>query len=267
MSHELRTPLNSMLILSRQLSENMDGNLSTKQVQFAETIYSSGSDLLSLINDILDLSKIESGMMGIEVSEVVVDDVIGQLERSFHQLAQDKNLEFVVERSDALDPVLRTDDKRLQQILMNLLSNAFKFTEEGKVTLRVGPAPGDESYYLESLNRAGEVIAFSVNDTGIGIPTEKQRIIFEAFQQADGTTSRKYGGTGLGLSISREIARLLGGEIRVLSTPGEGSTFTLYLPRDYVPVTGPQTSQTRQRELKEAIRDWSMIDSIDSETF
>ncbi len=173
-------------------------------------------------------------MMGIEVSEVSIDDLAGQLERSFHQLAQDKNLEFAVERSENLNPVIRTDDKRLQQILMNLLSNAFKFTEEGKVVLRIEQAPADETYHLDSLNRAGEVVAFSVTDTGIGIPTEKQRIIFEAFQQADGTTSRKYGGTGLGLSISREIARLLGGEIRVLSTPGEGSTFTFYLPRNYV---------------------------------
>ncbi|HEY5884008.1 MAG TPA: HAMP domain-containing protein [Pyrinomonadaceae bacterium] len=267
MSHELRTPLNSMLILSRQLSENMDGNLSPKQVQFAETIYFSGSDLLSLINDILDLSKIESGMMGIEVSQVSVDDVVGQLERSFHQLAQDKNLEFVVDRSDKLEPVVETDDKRLQQILMNLLSNAFKFTEQGKVTLRVGPAPADETYHLESLNRAGGVIAFSVNDTGIGIPSEKQRIIFEPFQQADGTTSRKYGGTGLGLSISREIARLLGGEIRVLSTPGEGSTFTLYLPRNYRPAGAAtsSSSETRSADARKAEEAWTPVENYDDE--
>ncbi|HKO41699.1 MAG TPA: HAMP domain-containing protein [Pyrinomonadaceae bacterium] len=268
MSHELRTPLNSMLILSRQLSENMDGNLSPKQVQFAETIYSSGSDLLSLINDILDLSKIESGMMGIEVSDVAVDDVVGQLERSFHQLAQDKNLEFVVEKSEMLDPVIRTDDKRLQQILMNLLSNAFKFTEEGKVTLRVGPAAADESYHLESLKRAGDVIAFSVTDTGIGIPTETQRIIFEPFQQADGTTSRKYGGTGLGLSISREIAQLLGGEIRVLSTPGEGSTFTLYLPRNYAPARAATSpSQTRSADTRRVVEAWTPVENYDDEAF
>ncbi|HEV2904492.1 MAG TPA: response regulator, partial [Pyrinomonadaceae bacterium] len=234
MSHELRTPLNSMLILSRQLAENGDENLSPKQVQFAETIHSSGSDLLSLINDILDLSKIESGMMGIEVSDVSIHDVTDQLERSFHQLAQDKNIGFFIERGDELETIA-TDEKRLQQILMNLLSNAFKFTEQGNVVLKVGPAPSDEKYYLEALNRATDIIAFSVSDTGIGIPAEKQRIIFEAFQQADGTTSRKYGGTGLGLSISREIARLLGGEIRVSSMPGEGSTFTLFLPREYVP--------------------------------
>src|SRR5258706_8889583 len=233
MSHELRTPLNSMLILSRQLAENGEDNLTDKQVQFAETIHSSGSDLLSLINDILDLSKIESGMMGIDVSDVSVDDMTVQLERSFHQLAQDKNLGFFIERGEDLNPIVITDDKRLQQILINLLSNAFKFTEQGNVVLKVAPAPKSEKYELESLNRAAEVIAFAVSDTGIGIPIEKQRIIFEAFQQADGTTNRKYGGTGLGLSISREIARLLGGEIRVTSGPGEGSTFPLYLPRTH----------------------------------
>ena len=268
MSHELRTPLNSMLILSRQLAENNDNNLSEKQVQFAETIHSSGSDLLSLINDILDLSKIESGMMGIEVSDVSVAEMAEQLERSFHQLAQDKNLEFLIERSADMNPTIRTDDKRLQQILMNLLSNAFKFTEAGKVVLGIADAPKDEIYHLESLNRAGEVIAFSVSDTGIGIPTEKQRIIFEAFQQADGTTSRKYGGTGLGLSISREIARLLGGEIRVISRPGEGSTFTFYLPRDYVPAGATMTPmyQPRTRPAsKEAEAAWTPVESFDSE--
>ncbi len=268
MSHELRTPLNSMLILSRQLAENNEDNLTAKQVQFAETIHSSGSDLLSLINDILDLSKIESGMMGIEVSDVSVAEMAEQLERSFHQLAQDKDLEFVIERSEEMDPTIRTDDKRLQQILMNLLSNAFKFTESGKVVLSIGPAPKHETFYLESLNRAGEVIAFSVSDTGIGIPTEKQRIIFEAFQQADGTTSRKYGGTGLGLSISREIARLLGGEIRVVSKPGEGSTFTFYLPRDYVPA-GATTTERQQgktrRTTKDAEAAWTPVESFDSD--
>jgi hypothetical protein len=257
-----------MLILSRQLAENNEDNLTAKQVQFAETIYSSGSDLLSLINDILDLSKIESGMMGIEVSDVSVAEMAQQLERSFHQLAQDKNLEFVIECSEEMDPTIRTDDKRLQQILMNLLSNAFKFTESGEVVLNIGPAPRHETFHLESLNRAGEVIAFSVKDTGIGIPTEKQRIIFEAFQQADGTTSRKYGGTGLGLSISREIARLLGGEIRVVSKPGEGSTFTFYLPRDYVPagatMTDRQQGKTRL-SAKDTEAAWTPVESFDSD--
>src|SRR5437870_1862092 len=251
MSHELRTPLNSMLILSRQLAENSDENLSTKQVQFAETIHSSGSDLLSLINDILDLSKIESGMMGIEVSDVSIDDITAQLERNFHQLAQDKNLGFFIETGESLNPMLLTDDKRLQQILMNLLSNAFKFTEQGNVVLKITEAPKEEKYYLETLNRANDVLAFSVSDTGIGIPPEKQRIIFEAFQQADGTTSRKYGGTGLGLSISREIARLLGGEIRVTSVPDEGSTFTLFLPREYVPARTAVPKLSRKRDVKE----------------
>jgi CheY-like chemotaxis protein/HAMP domain-containing protein len=234
MSHELRTPLNSMLILSRQLSENKDDNLTPKQVQFAETIHSSGADLLSLINDILDLSKIESGMMGIDISDVSFMDISGQLERSFQQVALDKKLNFAIERAGSLPASMRTDEKRLQQILKNLLSNAFKFTEHGGVTLRIEPATPGQKFYQESLNRAERVVAFSVSDTGIGIAPDKQRIIFEAFQQADGTTSRKYGGTGLGLSISREIARLLGGEIRVTSAPGEGSTFTLYLPLAHI---------------------------------
>ena len=267
MSHELRTPLNSMLILSRQLAENNDDNLTDKQVQFAETIHSSGSDLLSLINDILDLSKIESGMMGVEVQEVSIAEMTEQLERSFHQLAEDKNLEFAVERDEELAPTIRTDDKRLQQILMNLLSNAFKFTDKGNVVLNISPAPSDETYHLESLNRAASVVAFAVKDTGIGIPTEKQRIIFEAFQQADGTTSRKYGGTGLGLSISREIARLLGGEIRVISTPGEGSTFTLFLPRNYAPAGAitAQPNQARVRDVKEIEAAWTPVESFDQE--
>jgi HAMP domain-containing protein/CheY-like chemotaxis protein/signal transduction histidine kinase len=243
MSHELRTPLNSMLILSRQLAENIDDNLTPKQVQFAETIHSSGADLLSLINDILDLSKIESGMMAIDITEVSFGDVVEQLERSFHQVAQDKNLEFVIEQGDGLGSALRTDEKRLQQILKNLLSNAFKFTEQGSVTLRIEPVTEPMRFQHEGLNRAEQVIAFSVTDTGIGIAPDKQRIIFEAFQQADGTTSRKYGGTGLGLSISREIARLLGGEIRVASTPEEGSTFTLYVPRVYVPAPAGNIGQ------------------------
>ncbi|MBA3354653.1 MAG: HAMP domain-containing protein, partial [Pyrinomonadaceae bacterium] len=269
MSHELRTPLNSMLILSRQLAENHDENLSSKQVQFAETIHSSGSDLLSLISDILDLSKIESGMMGIEVTDVAVAKMAEQLERSFHQLAQDKNLDFIIVRDEQLPSTIRTDDKRLQQILMNLLSNAFKFTDEGQVVLTIAPAPKDLTYHLDSLSRAADVVAFSVSDTGIGIPTEKQRIIFEAFQQADGTTSRKYGGTGLGLSISREIARLLGGEIRVLSTPGEGSTFSFYLPRNYTPAGSSKAEPGQKRDsvsVKEIEAAWTPVEAFDSES-
>src|SRR4030095_817945 len=265
MSHELRTPLNSMLILSRQLAENVNQNLTAKQVQFAETIHSSGFDLLSLINDILDLSKIESGMMGIEVSEVLLEDITEQWERNFHQVAQDKSLDFAIDLSDQLNETIRTDDKRLQQVLMNLLSNAFKFTDQGRVVLTIKPAPGDEVYHLESLNRAEQVVAFSVSDTGIGIPTEKQRIIFEAFQQADGTTSRKYGGTGLGLSISREIARLLGGEIRVVSNPGEGSTFTLYLPRNYMPagVMTPPAVETRYKNVNNVEAAWTPVETFE----
>jgi HAMP domain-containing protein/CheY-like chemotaxis protein len=265
MSHELRTPLNSMLILSRQLAENGEENLSTKQVQFAETIHSSGSDLLSLINDILDLSKIESGMMGIEVTDVSIDDVTDQLERSFYQLAQDKNIGFFIERAENFNPLVLTDDKRLQQILMNLLSNAFKFTEQGNVSLQIGSARKDEKYVLESLNRAKDVIAFSVSDTGIGIPPEKQRIIFEAFQQADGTTSRKYGGTGLGLSISREIARLLGGEIRVTSVPGEGSTFTLFLPREYEAARAMAPPLARKRPALDMAAAWTPAETFNPE--
>ncbi|HEX5081976.1 MAG TPA: HAMP domain-containing protein, partial [Blastocatellia bacterium] len=258
MSHELRTPLNSMLILSRQLAENVEGNLNGKQVQFAETIRSSGADLLSLINDILDLSKVESGMMAIEAADTPFAEVVEQLDFNFHQVAADKGLEFTIERSMNLPAAINTDPKRLQQILKNLLSNAFKFTEKGRVALDIRVAERRANYATETLREADQVIAFSVSDTGIGIPAEKQRIIFEAFQQADGTTSRKYGGTGLGLSISREIARLLGGEIRVSSAPGEGSVFTLYLPRVYKPAT----AQTE--DLGSMIEDgrWKIEDRI-----
>ncbi|CAO4173360.1 HAMP domain-containing protein [Methylorubrum aminovorans] len=224
MSHELRTPLNSLLILSKLLSENRDGNLTDKQREFAKTINAAGTDLLSLINDILDLSKIESGTVSLEIGEVTLQDISENLNRTFRQLAEERHLAFVIEVDPGLPRSLRTDSKRLQQVLRNLLSNAFKFTEKGSVSLRIGSAEG-------SPLRAGtQWIAMSVTDTGIGIAEDKQRIIFEAFQQADGTTSRKYGGTGLGLAISREIARLLGGEIVVESRVGTGSTFTLFLP-------------------------------------
>jgi PAS domain S-box-containing protein len=218
MSHELRTPLNSLLILARLLADNAGGNLTAKQVQFAQTIYDSGMDLLSLINDLLDLAKIESGAVtALNVAPARLEDLREDLERSFAQLAQDKGLEFRVSFDAALPAVIRTDMPRLKQVLKNLLANAFKFTRQGSVSLQVAPAePGR--------------IAFAVTDTGIGIPPDKQQIIFDAFQQADGTTARQYGGTGLGLSISRELTRLLGGEIRVASEPGKGSTFTLYLP-------------------------------------
>jgi HAMP domain-containing protein/signal transduction histidine kinase/DNA-binding response OmpR family regulator len=224
MSHELRTPLNSLLILSKLLTENSDGNLTDKQKEFAKTIHAAGSDLLSLINDILDLSKIESGTVSLEVSNVAFKDLVENMDRTFRQVAEERKLNFHVEVDPKLPLAIRTDSKRLQQVLRNLLSNAFKFTERGGVTLQIGSAEGSP------LRAGSQWIAMSVTDTGIGIPEDKQRIIFEAFQQADGTTSRKYGGTGLGLSISREIARLLGGEIVVSSTPGGGSTFTLFVP-------------------------------------
>ena len=231
MSHELRTPLNSLLILARLLADNREGNLDARQVEFAQTIYTAGADLLSLINDILDLSKIESGTMAVDIDEVGLRGVQEFVERTFRQGATDKGLEFSVELSPRLPSTVYTDPRRLQQVLKNLLANALKFTEQGSVALRIDVVKGGWSPEVDSLNRAETVIAFAVADTGIGIPTQKQKIIFEAFQQADGTTSRKYGGTGLGLSISREIARLLGGEIRVVSAPGQGSTFTFFLPR------------------------------------
>jgi CheY-like chemotaxis protein/two-component sensor histidine kinase len=226
----LRTPLNSMLILSRLLGENEDGSLTPRQVEFAQTIHSAGNDLLSLINDILDLSKVEAGRMEVDLAPVALSDIAEDAERAFRQVAEEKGLRFRVEIDPALPPSFVSDEQRLGQILKNLLSNAFKFTHAGEVTLSIGMAPADRSFSSETLRGADSVIAFGVADTGVGIPDDKLNLIFEAFQQADGTTSRKYGGTGLGLSISREIARLLGGEIRVESTLGSGSRFTLFLP-------------------------------------
>jgi signal transduction histidine kinase/HAMP domain-containing protein/CheY-like chemotaxis protein len=235
MSHELRTPLNNLLILARMLSENSDKNLTPKQVKFAETIHTSGTDLLALINDILDLSKIESGKMDVEVGGVRFTELGDYCSKTFRHVADGKGLEFTVELGASLsNEIMHTDAKRLQQVLKNLLSNALKFTEHGSVHFTIDKAASGWSANHMILGRGKSVIAFSVEDTGIGIPADKQRIIFEAFQQADGTTSRKYGGTGLGLSISRELARLLGGEIRLQSAPGVGSIFTLYLPQTYV---------------------------------
>ena len=235
MSHELRTPLNSLLILSKLLSDNQQRNLNDKQVEFARTIHGAGSDLLALINDILDLSKIESGTVTIEVGDMPMQSLKQHMDRTFRQLAADKGLEFDVNFDPKLPAAIRTDEKRLQQIVLNLLSNAFKFTAHGGVTLEVSCASKGWSDTHPVLRNAESAIEIAVTDTGIGIPENKQKLIFEAFQQADGTTSRKYGGTGLGLSISREIARLLGGELQVRSTPGEGSTFTLFVPLEAAP--------------------------------
>ncbi len=243
MSHELRTPLNSLLILSDQLSKNSDGNLTGKQTEFAKTIHSSGNDLLNLINDILDLTKIESGTVEVDLGELHLEDLARFVERTFRHVAESKNVAFQVELDDAVPPTMLTDAKRLQQIIKNLLSNAFKFTHRGEVRLTVQPVTGGWNPEHENLNRAQTVIAFEVTDTGIGISSDKQQIIFEAFQQADGSTSRKYGGTGLGLAISRELSRLLGGEIRLTSQPGSGSTFTLYVPQHYSPPRTPRTAK------------------------
>jgi CheY-like chemotaxis protein/signal transduction histidine kinase len=230
MSHELRTPLNSLLILAKLLSDNQERTLNEKQVEFAHTIYNAGSDLLELINDILDLSKVEAGKMDVNPQPVEPAAVADFVERTFRPVADQKTLEFRVNLEEGLPGSIVTDEQRLQQVLKNLLSNAFKFTEEGAVTLTVSPAPAGARFGEETLQTAETVVQFEVADTGIGIPDDKLRLIFEAFQQADGTTSRRYGGTGLGLSISREIVRLLGGEIRVASELGKGSSFTLFLP-------------------------------------
>jgi CheY-like chemotaxis protein/signal transduction histidine kinase/HAMP domain-containing protein len=234
MSHELRTPLNSILVLGQQLGDNHDGNLTAKQVEFARTIHGAGTDLLNLISDILDLSKIESGTVSVQVEDVFFISLLETIARPFRHEAENRRLNFEIRTDPLLERSLITDSKRLQQVLKNLLSNAFKFTEKGSVRLSVFAAESGWSETHPVLGKSASVVAFEVSDTGIGIPLEKQRLIFEAFQQADASTSRKYGGTGLGLAISRELANLLGGEIQLRSAPGEGSTFTLYLPQTYV---------------------------------
>jgi signal transduction histidine kinase/CheY-like chemotaxis protein len=234
MSHELRTPLNSLLILAQQLYENAEGNLNDKQVRYAKTIHSCGDDLIQLINDILDLSKIESGFISANFSTVRFTEIASFVETTFKPISEAKQLKFSIETESALPELMETDLQRLNQILKNLLSNSFKFTEKGEVKLRISEGKGWKQGMMASLDNAKKVVAFSIIDTGIGIPQEKQNIIFEAFQQAEGSTSRKYGGTGLGLSISRGLAELLGGTIELESLPGRGSTFTLYLPVENV---------------------------------
>jgi HAMP domain-containing protein/signal transduction histidine kinase/DNA-binding response OmpR family regulator len=241
MSHELRTPLNSILILGQQLADNPSGNLAPKQVDFAKNIHSAGTDLLTLINDILDLSKIESGTVTVEAEEITFKSLRDSVERTFHHLAESKSLAFQIEIDNTLPRTFTSDPKRLQQILKNLLSNAFKFTSQGQVKMRVQHVTSGWSAEHPVLRFVPAAVAIEVSDTGIGIAPEKQRLIFEAFQQADAGTSRKYGGTGLGLAISRELATLLGGEIRLASVMGHGSTFTLYLPLTY---TGPARAVT-----------------------
>lgn len=230
MSHELRTPLNSLLILSQMLADNSDGNLTDKQVEFAQTVYSSGHDLLNLINDVLDLAKIEAGKMEIHAASVYLQDIHRYVERQFSQVAKRQGLEFTVNLADDLPQTFGTDEQRLQQVIKNLLSNAFKFTESGSVSLQIRRADEEIAVHYPELRSSQTVLAISVTDTGIGIAEENQEVIFEAFRQADGTTSRKYGGTGLGLSICREITGLLGGVIELDSVEGKGSTFTVYLP-------------------------------------
>ncbi|HEY3505134.1 MAG TPA: HAMP domain-containing protein [Actinocatenispora sp.] len=243
MSHELRTPLNSLLLLARMLADNPERNLSEKQIEFARTIHSSGSELLVLINDILDLSKVEAGRMDVQPAEVPVTEITGYVRQAFRPQVQEKGLDLEVAVHPSVPDRLITDAQRLQQILRNLLSNAVKFTEPGgRVSLTVAPTPADTMFGVPSLDDAEETVSFAVSDTGIGIPEDKLQLIFDAFQQADGTTSRKYGGTGLGLSISREAAKLLGGMITVRSEPGQGSTFTLTIPAVLPPETAAALS-------------------------
>ncbi|SEH07457.1 response regulator [Candidatus Venteria ishoeyi] len=229
MSHELRTPLNSLLILAQLLATDKENNLSEKQLEYANTIHNAGADLLALINDILDLSKVEAGKVDVHLEEISLNKIVDSVEQKFRHMADEKSLEFAVRVEDVLPLAINTDFQRLTQILNNLLGNAFKFTSEGEVSLNIGKPGADTLLNRENLDPE-RTLSFAVSDSGIGIPEEKQKHIFEAFQQADGTTSRRYGGTGLGLSISRELAQLLGGEIQLFSEEGSGSRFVIYLP-------------------------------------
>jgi len=266
MSHELRTPLNSLLILGQLLMENKTGNLTEKQVEYAKTIYSAGSDLLTLINEILDLSKVEAGKIEVHIETVSLTELLEAIEQKFRHVAENKGLSFPLEIDKDIPSALSTDGQRLKQIINNLLSNAFKFTSEGEIRLTVQRATNTRLSQSEELRKleSEKTIAISVTDTGVGIPKEKQKVIFEAFQQVDGTTSRKYGGTGLGLSISRKLARLLGGELTLETEEGKGSTFTLYLPieeqrqiskpvasqtSDYQYISGIQNNQRRESQI------------------
>jgi DNA-binding response OmpR family regulator/two-component sensor histidine kinase len=231
MSHELRTPLNSLLILAQQLYENVEGNLNDKQIRYAKTIHSCGDDLIQLINDILDLSKVESGFITANMSMVRFSEIAAFAETTFKPISEARHLRFTIETDHQLPEFMETDLQRLNQILKNLLSNSFKFTEKGEVKLKMYEAKKNWKQGIHpTLDASSRVVAFAISDSGIGIPQEKQNIIFEAFQQAEGSTSRKYGGTGLGLSISRGLAELLGGTIELESEKGRGSTFTLFLP-------------------------------------
>jgi signal transduction histidine kinase/FixJ family two-component response regulator len=244
MSHELRTPLNSLLLLARLLADNPARNLTDQQIEFANTIHNAGTDLLSLIDDILDLSKIEAGRVNVELTAVDLTAVAENAERAFRPQAKEKGLELRARVDENVPDSIVTDAQRLHQILRNLLSNAVKFTETGSVTLSIGAVPAGTTFGVPTLDIADKVIAFAVQDSGIGIEDAKFAMIFEAFQQADGTTSRRYGGTGLGLSISKELARLLGGAINVESRLGVGSTFTLFIPQ-----TQPAESEAPKRSV------------------
>ena len=271
MSHELRTPLNSLLLLARSFADNTDGNLTGDQVESAHVIYSSGNDLLALINEILDLSKIEAGRMDLHIESVQTRAMADTIREGFQHVADDKGLELDVHLDENAPREIVTDKKRVEQVIKNLMSNAIKFTEQGRVTLRFGRPGGDADLSTSGL-APGNALAIAVSDTGIGMSPEQQKVVFEAFQQAEGGTARKYGGTGLGLSISRELARLLGGEIQLQSVPGEGSTFVLYLPlailaaEETTSATSSETTAAKTNERRVLVkREEPVIDQIDDD--